>query len=224
MKIYSRFAKIFSILLCSIVFFACGDSSSNIKYVAIGASDAFGIGAVPLTNGYVYQIDDKLAASTGGVDLINLGLPGAETDEFIDIELPLAKKANPDLITIWAGPNDLIDGDSVETFDSRLETLLSELVQDTHAFIAIATLPDLTKLPTFISDPDPDVTLARIAGYNSVIISMAAEFGVSVVDLSKFEVTASLISDLDGFHPSNEGHALLADLFLEVIEPVFTNQ
>ena len=37
-----------------------GDSDNDILYVAIGASDAVGIGAIPLNNGYVFRIRDRL--------------------------------------------------------------------------------------------------------------------------------------------------------------------
>lgn len=90
---------IITVLLCLL---GCGgDSDSSIRYVAIGASDATGIGAKPITKGYVYIIDEELPKRVGqGVELINLGIPGIEVNDFVNIELPLAKEANPDLVTI----------------------------------------------------------------------------------------------------------------------------
>jgi lysophospholipase L1-like esterase len=42
---------------------------------------------------------------------------------------------------------------------------------------------------------------------------------VSLVRLSKEEITDELVSDVDGFHPSDKGHRLIADLFLRTILP-----
>jgi len=53
------------ILLITFIFIGCnsssqGDDNGELLYVAIGASDAVGIGASPLTNGYVFKIRDSL--------------------------------------------------------------------------------------------------------------------------------------------------------------------
>jgi hypothetical protein len=39
-------------------------SQEDILYLALGASDALGIGASPLRNGYVYRIRDELEQQT----------------------------------------------------------------------------------------------------------------------------------------------------------------
>ena len=199
------------------------NSSNDIEYVAIGASDAAGIGAEPLTDGYVYLISDRLDTITEGVSLRNLGIPGAESKQFLDVEVPVATELKPELITIWAGPNDIVGGVSSSDFNSTVDKMLSELTQKTSAFIVIATIPQLTKLPRFVEKPDVDVTEERISEYNVIIRALAAKYNVTIADLSRFQPTDTLVSDTDGFHPSNEGHKLLASIFLEVIEPVFTN-
>lgn len=200
-----------------------GGGGSDIRYVAIGASDATGIGADPPTRGYVFQIEDGLEADTGeDVELINLGIPGAEIQQMKDFELPAAEVADPDLVTIWAGGNDIVSGTSPESFAEDLDTILSTLRNETTAFIVIGNLPDLTQLPRFQEDPDPDVTGARIAAYNSVIAEAAARYSVPVVQLSDTAPTDVLVSS-DGFHPSTEGHEKIAQEFLQVIVPQFSD-
>ena len=70
--------------------------------------------------------------------------------------------------------------------------------------------------------PDADVTLERIAIFNEIIIRLTNQYSAVLVDLRQFEPSPTLVNDNDGFHPSNEGHALIADLFLEVIEPLIS--
>jgi lysophospholipase L1-like esterase len=77
----------------------------------------------------------------------------------------------------------------------------------------------LTVLPRFILEPDPDVTAERVVAFNAVIEDQAALHGVTLVRLSAVPVEEELTSDADGFHPSNEGHARIAEAFMQVIRP-----
>src|SRR5919106_1131400 len=89
----------------------------DILYTAVGASDAVGIGATPLTNGYVYLIRDALEDSGKEVELINLGIPAANTDPIEDaVQAFLQTGAEPSLVTIWVGANDIIDGVDPDDF------------------------------------------------------------------------------------------------------------
>lgn len=187
-------------------------------YAALGASDAVGVGASPLSRGYVFLIADRIAAARTGVDLRNLGIPGAQIDSFVSIMLPRAVETDPEIITVWAGSNDLVAGMSPQEFGTQLNTLLSELRSRTGAQIFIGDLIDLTKAPRFRSEPDKDVTRSRIDAFNARISSTAGANGAVLVRLSAAPLDDSLFSG-DGFHPSNEGYARLADAFWEEIAP-----
>lgn len=215
------------LLAISVSVIGCGDSPTSPKrakivYVAMGASDAVGIGAFPLENGYVYRIRDGLKKCAQNVYLYNLGVVGKRIDFIEDTELPVAITCNPDVVTIWAGANDIVRGDSAEKFENSLENILSRLRQKTTAVIVIANIPDLTELPSFQSDPDSDVTLENIAAYNTAIARQAAAYNVPVVDLFSGEYASDWeYVSIDGFHPSNEGHAKLAELYLDIILKYF---
>ncbi len=214
-----------SLLLGAVQFtLACGGDSGGdgIDYVAIGASDATGIGASSPTKGYVFEIQDGIEAQTNHkVVLFNLGIPGAEVQQMKDIEGPAAELLEPDLISIWAGGNDLVSGVSEQSFSDDLDAMLRSLTSNTSGFIVIANLPDLTLLPKFQQDPDADVTVARIAAYNAIISTLANRYGVALVDLASTPFENVLVSS-DGFHPSNQGHQEIANKFLEVILPHFS--
>src|SRR5687767_13706963 len=70
-------------LLASVQLSSCGlfqREDRDILYLAIGASDALGIGATPLRNGYVFRIRDELEQQTRReVRLLNLAIPGGTT-------------------------------------------------------------------------------------------------------------------------------------------------
>ena len=199
---------------------SCGSSSSSndINYVAIGASDAAGIGATPIGNGYVYRIKDSLNEQCGSIDLNNLGVPGLTANEIEDIEIPVAVRLNPDLVTVFTGGNDLVSGRSIEDFESDLADILTKLRSDTGAAIFVANLPDMTQLPEFQQDPDRDVTAERVAAFNAAISRQVGAAGATEVDLFSHEVNSTFVAS-DGFHPNDAGHQLMADLFLAKIVP-----
>ena len=186
-----------------------------IIYVAMGASDALGVGASPLTNGYVFLIAQDLDMDHR-VDLRNLGELGAHSFELVARQLPSALSADPDVVTIWTGSNDVIGGDGVASFAADLDRMLGDLAAQTNAEVFVGDLVDLTRIPRFILDPDPNVTPARVSAFNAAINNAAATHGAHVVPLSSLPLTPDLFS-IDGFHPSNEGHRQIANVFLDAI-------
>ncbi len=226
------FKKIIFVLLIALVLIGCGDDKKEIFYVALGASDAVGIGATPLTNGYVYKIQDGLEDKDNDVYLLNLGWPGADIGKIKDIVEDLVidiiadKVGDPDLITLWTGSNDVVAGDDPDDFRFDLEDILSQLSKNTSAFIVIANIPKLYDLPRFKDEPDKDVTTERIDDFNKAIKDAIEQdpdikVKVSIVDLFAEEISEDLVFDLDGFHPNNEGYQRIAELFLEIILPEF---
>jgi lysophospholipase L1-like esterase len=206
---------------------ACGSSAPDrigrkdaVLYTALGASDAFGIGAEPITRGYVYRIRDALDRQIDRVTLVNLGIPGAEVDRIADsLRTFLRSRAQPDIVTVWTGANDIIAGRLVGDFEPELDEMLERLRSDTKAFIAMANIPDLTKLPRFVSRPEPTVTAERVRTFNAAIMRQAQRHDVPLVNLFIQPIETELVSDVDGFHPSNAGHARIAQHFLDVILP-----
>ena len=121
----------------------------DLVYMAIGASDALGIGASPITNGYVFRIEDALDDPNTNVQLVNVAVPDATTDTIADaVQLALQTGVEPDLVTIWVGANDLTAGIDPLQFEEDLHNLLQEF-DGSGATVAIADLPDLTQLPRF---------------------------------------------------------------------------
>lgn len=206
----------------------CGGSSGSdpIDYAALGASDVVGVGATPLTNGYVYLIEDSVEKESGkGVDLENLGIPAAQITQIKDIEVEILKRSSrPELITLSTGANDVIAGDDVSSFEAGLTDVLSELrAIFPSAVIAVSNLPDLTKLPRFQDNPDRDVTEARVRAYNAAIARQAARANALLVDLYSIPLQDSFVSDVDGFHPSDAGHQAIANAFMAVLRPYISS-
>jgi acyl-CoA thioesterase I len=192
----------------------------RIIYLALGASDAAGVGAVPITRGYVFRIADELDQRVDEAFLANVGVPGANTEQLDQaLELFLSSEVEPDLVTVWTGANDVIQGRDADDFADELEAIFERLRDRTDGVVVVANIPDLTELPRFQDDPDDDVTQKRIEEFNEAIAAQAENDDVLLVDLYSEPVEDDLVSDRDGFHPNNDGHRAIADRFLEVILP-----
>ncbi|HYX48332.1 MAG TPA: SGNH/GDSL hydrolase family protein [Ktedonobacteraceae bacterium] len=192
-----------------------------VTYVALGASDAVGVGSnVPGAQGYVPLVDAHLPK---GSHLINLGISGIHLHEALSQELPLALSTSPNLITIWLVTNDFIGGVTYDQYFHDLNFLLQELHKGTHAHIVMANLPDLTRLPAFSNETRAQKAqmIVAIQHWNKEIALLAKQYGVALVDLfsqgSQITAHPEYISG-DGFHPSPSGYVQLANYFWRVIE------
>lgn len=230
-------------LVCScalLVMSGCGSSAtartrptptptplSSVSYVALGASDAVGVGADnPAKQGYVPIIISRLPP---GARALNLGIDGIELHDALQQELPQAVAGKPSIVTVWLAANDFKDCVALDQYHADLETLLSTLQAQTHAAIFMANLPDMSQLPA-IKDQSVGIApclqgqtsqqiQASVARWNAVISDEAQRHSVVLVDLSPFDIAAhpEYISSADGFHPSTAGYLQLANLFWAAI-------
>jgi acyl-CoA thioesterase I len=192
-----------------------------VTYVALGASDAVGIGSnLPGSQGYVPLVAAHLPK---GSHLINLGISGIQLHEALSQELPLALTTSPNLITIWLVANDFIGGVTYDNYLHDLNSLLQQLHLSTHARIVMANLPDLTRLPAFANETASQKSqmIVAIQQWNKGIAQLAKKYAVALVDLfsqgSQLTAHPEYISG-DGFHPSPSGYVQLANFFWQVIK------
>lgn len=187
-------------------------------YVAIGASDTFGLGTDdPYTQSWASDLAVKLGHR---FRLVNLGIPGALMHNSLGLELPVALDAHPDLITIWLGVNDIADNVPVSSYARDLDRLLSRLQAGMpHARIALANIPDITLLPHFRSY-DPQVLHIRIRDYNAAIANNVERHHIIPVDLSAYNDVIKNHPEYisrDGFHPNDLGYLQLAEVFYQTL-------
>ena len=194
-------------------------SSSQITYVAIGASDSFGIGTSdPYTENWPTDLADKLSQK---VHLINLGIPGITLHDALNVELPIALDSHPELVTIWLGVNDIVDKVPIHSYAHDLDFLLASLESQTHpARILIANIPDLTLLPFFASYNKQKLSNV-IEEYNRTIAQEAQLHHALLVNLSQQNYNLrdhpEYVS-IDGLHPTDLGYLQLAELFYKTLQ------
>ena len=192
-----------------------------ITYVALGASDAVGVGSnQPGSQGYVPLVAAYLPK---GSHLVNLGISGERLHNALAEELPIALSTSPGLVTVWLVANDFVGGVSYDAYIHDLNILLGDLNANTHASLVMADLPDLTRLPAFanLAPTQKAQMLAQIKHWNTGIAITTAHYSVKLVDLfshgSQLTAHPEYISG-DGFHPSPTGYIQLANIFWVAIK------
>jgi len=193
-------------------------TQSKLTYVAIGASDTFGLGTDdPYTQSWASDLAVELDHR---FRLVNLGIPGAVMHSALGLELPVALDAHPDLVTVWLGVNDIADNVPVSSYAHDLHRLLSRLQAGMpHVRIALANIPDITLLPHFRTS-NPQVLHIRIRDYNAAIANNAERHHVILVDLSAFNDVIKNHPEYisrDGFHPNDLGYLQLAEVFYQAL-------
>jgi lysophospholipase L1-like esterase len=196
-------------------------------YTAIGASDALGVGATdPATEGYVPRLIARLPK---GSLALNVGVSGILLHDALQQELPEAIASHPTLITVWLVGNDFRDCTPLNQYAADLNTLLAQLAARTRAKVFVADTPDMSLLPYFSQDHGvgggtcvEGASTAQVRTlalqWNSVMDPIIRQHGDVVVELFHTDLAShpSYISS-DGFHPSSDGYAQLADVFWATI-------
>jgi len=204
---------------------ACGLGGANTAsidpYVALGASDAVGIGATrPAQDAWVPLL---AAALPGGTPVVNLGVSGATLADVIAGQLPIAADAAPRWLTLWSGPNDLHGGVALDTFTVQLDRILAALrpPAGTTRTMLILDLPDLRALPAF-AGVDPGQLDRQVRAWNAAIAATVARYADYAILVDLYDGWGELAANpqyisADGFHPSNAGYRRIADIALATL-------
>jgi lysophospholipase L1-like esterase len=183
------------------------------SYAALGASETYGVGASPFAHGYAYLVAKALHAR----HFRDTGIPGTTLRDAYDTELAEALALRPGLATVFFGYNDITAHVHLGSFLSDLRDLALTL-RSADTRVLIIGLPDLSAIPTAA------IALAQLhvnlAAWNAGIRAVARQTGASFLNLSRFSRELAshpgYISS-DGLHPSNRGHARLAQVIVAAI-------
>jgi acyl-CoA thioesterase-1 len=182
-----------------------------IVYVALGDSTGSGVGA--RDGGYVLRLFKRLVQRRPGSQLNNLCVSGSTTADLVRGQLQRGVAANPDLVTVGIGINDIGHGLTLEQFSKNYEEILSTLRQKTRAQIVVSNLPDVSSAPRIPGALRKEYQ-QQIMRFSQRLEEIAARHGVTVFDI--YAITHDELGShpeyfsADGFHPSDEGYELWA--------------
>lgn len=195
-------------------------------YVAVGASDAVGVGSdAPARDSWPQVFRRDGLRSTAEIEIV--AQPGATTADAVREQLPIVLRRDPKVVTVWLGVNDALRAVPPADFERNLAVLLDDLTAG-GATVLIGNVPTIDSLPIYVQTESrrrhPGMG-ALLVAYDDAVERLAATHGAHLVDLkAAAKKLAQADSDVyisnDGFHPSSEGHAAIAARFVDVYERV----
>ena len=117
-------------------------------YVAVGASETVGAGI----DDFSLRLRDEWpqlffnAALSRSSTFVDLGIPGATTDQAMREEVGQAVALHPTVATVWLNVDDLVRGVPAATYEQQLGRLVHAL-RATGATVLVANTPVLQDLP-----------------------------------------------------------------------------
>jgi lysophospholipase L1-like esterase len=178
-------------------FVAIGDSSTE------GMDDPDGDGGY---RGWADRLAEHLAAYQTGIEYANLAIRGRTTHQILTTQLPVALGLRPDLATVLAGMNDILNS----TFDpvavaAEVEFMFRAL-GDVGATVLTFTLPDPTPNLPFTKRMQP-----RLLALNEQLRGAAARTGAILVDIADFgDCSDPRLWSTDRLHGNSIGHERVA--------------
>jgi len=179
---------------------------SRFTYVALGDSTGVGVGASS-GGGYADRLYRRLLPLLPGARLVNLCESGAGAADVLETQVPRARRAQPSVITLGVGINDVTWQVPEEAFAINLEEI-AVAVGSLRVPVVLMNIPDLALAPV-AARYDSSLFERRIEVFNEHVEATAARHHFTLVDL--FSATKNLrgkagLFSADGFHPSAEGY------------------
>lgn len=179
------------------------------RYVAVGDSSTEGLEDPDGAGGYrgwATRLAERLAAAQGGLLYANLAVRGKLARQIREEQLGPALDLRPDLATVFAGSNDLLE----RRFDPA--AVAEDVAHLQRAFVAAGavvltfTLPDLTGVMPF-----GRLLSRRVRALNDALRRASALSGARLVDFAAHPVGSDRrMWSEDRFHANAEGHARIA--------------
>ncbi len=194
--------------------------TTEITYVALGDSLMAGAGVDAPEESLPYLLAQKMSETGKTIDLKNFSVPGFKSSDLIIDLLPKAVAANPTVVTLLIGANDIHNQVSEEDFRKNYSHILDRLTKETQAKIYVINIPfigaDIMMLP-----PYGAYFKHQTEKFNKIIKELASERSLSYIDLyspslSLFQKPGDHYSS-DLFHPSARGYKIWADIIYDSI-------
>src|SRR5215204_5216143 len=188
------------------------NKGAPVVYVALGDSTGVGVGARK-GGGYVARLFERVERVRPGSRLVNLCVSGAATGDVLSTQVGRVGDAEPSLVTVGIGINDLVRQATPEQFARNFDEIATRLRAQTEAPVVVSNLPDISPapaVPAFLREE----ARHRIQLFNEHIADAAARHRLHLADT--FEKSAAVIPthpeffSPDGFHPSSEGYEFWA--------------
>lgn len=187
--------------------------ASAVKIVALGDSTVQGIGGLLPSNSFVGRIGNYAHHLTGRpVALYNFSLTGGKVSDVLNAQLAKARSiANPDLILIAIGPNDLTGNTSLANYIKEYQQVLEALPANK---VVIATIPPIERR---------SISETNVQTWNEALRALAAQTHVSIADVHAQiypRRNNPFLYGGDFFHPSTYAYRFWAVAFEPAVKDI----
>lgn len=190
-----------------------------LRLVVLGDSTAAGIGVDDPADAYPAVLARRLAATGRRVELTAFGVAGARVEDVATKQAPAAAAAEPDLVFVGIGANDVTHLTSLGEVRDDMDRVL-QILREAGASVVVAGPPDM-RVPVW-HQPLRQLSYLRGIQVADAIEQVASEQGVGFVDLAEeagpfFEADPEAHFSTDGFHPGPLGYRRWADAIFPVL-------
>lgn len=197
-----------------------------LRYVALGDSYTLGDG-VRQADRWPNQLVRILRPELD-LDLVaNLASRTIATRQLIEQQLPDLGALEPQFVTVQVGANDVLFA-RTDAFAANMGLILDTVLTYVPSNRVVAlTIPDFTLTEQGGAADDAEQRAARIRELNELLLQVAGERGVAVVDVApvadRVTFDRTLVAS-DGIHPSAKQYAGWADLVATTVRRLFDDE
>ena len=204
-----------------------GESGAEpLRFTVLGDSTGAGVGAGDAEHAYPTLLAERLAALGYRVELSSFAVSGARVADVLNDQVPKAVEAEPNLVFVAIGANDVTHVTRLAEVREDLEAAIGKL-RATGATVVVAGAPDM-RAAAFLEP------LRSIAGWRGrqvagAVADAAHAMDVPVVPLAEktarffVEDPDSAYSD-DMFHPGPAGYSRWADAIFPYLEDALVGE
>lgn len=206
--------------------FGTATHGDPLRYLILGDSTAVGIGATE-GSGIAIETARHLSRSRG-VEMKNLAVSGAQTNDVLVEQLLRIGGFVPDLVLLAFGANDVTHLTTAGSVENDLEKIIGYLlVYNCDVKIVVTGAPDMSTPPRI-----PWI-LRGIAGRRTSVLNRVFRRAVETHDLTfapiaektgpLFRSDRSLFSP-DEFHPNDRGYRTWVDVLVPALDQALASQ
>jgi acyl-CoA thioesterase-1 len=194
------------------------DRDEPISLVWLGDSTGAGVGASSVETALPTIVVRGLQRS---VRLRVLAMSGARVKDVLTQQLPRVEALRPDVVIVGVGGNDVTHLTPRSLFEGLYDAMLQTIGSLHPATVVVIGIGDFGTVPR-IPQPLRALTGWRGRWFDDSIRRVAHRRGAAYVDLyantgPAFGHDPVLFYSEDGFHPSDEGYRIWADVILDVL-------
>jgi lysophospholipase L1-like esterase len=200
---------------------------NNTRYLALGDSLSAGYGAIPATQGFVYQVyQSGVIDNLTNTLFASIAIPNATSSSVLLYQVPQVPlffantgQSYKKVITLTVGGNDLLAGPgAIAPYAANLTAILGTLIAqspDVKIYVGNLYDPRLGPLVSALVDAMNQAIAAVVAGFpaHAVLVDLHAAFdGRSGLLLGERQGAS-----FDQVHPTNAGYRAIAQAFEDAI-------